>query len=56
MYKTSECYQDYVAIKLHFSGSYDYQKYNGKTRIKGKNLTEVQLYIFKKYHQNILGN
>jgi len=48
MYKTSECYQDYVAIKLHFSGSYDYQKYNGKTRIKGKNLTEVQLYIFKK--------
>ena len=26
-----ETYQNYLALKLHFEGSYDYFKYNGKT-------------------------
>ena len=25
-----ECYQNYLALKLHFGGDYDFHKYNGK--------------------------
>lgn len=28
----AEIYQDYLALKAHFSGSYSYQKYQGKIR------------------------
>lgn len=29
-----ECFTEYVALKSHFSGKYDYFKYGGKTNIK----------------------
>jgi hypothetical protein len=34
MMSAYECYKEYVALKLHFSNlSYDYFKYNGKTKV-----------------------
>lgn len=46
-YTYQEAYQNYLAIRLHFSSKYDFFKYNGKVKTK-KQLTEPQKYIFKR--------
>lgn len=41
-----EAYREYLALKRHFAGDFDYFKYNGKTNVKPNNFNKRKDKIF----------